>query len=62
MKPLLVKKPNPIHSKCVCGLKYVLTLSNRLYACSGCGVRTLYVPNTSKGYYAVEAIKAESDS
>jgi DNA-directed RNA polymerase subunit RPC12/RpoP len=53
MKPTIVKKPNPITKTCICGRSYTLTMSNRLYECQ-CGLRTLYIPHTSKGYYGVD--------
>jgi DNA-directed RNA polymerase subunit RPC12/RpoP len=59
MKPTIVKKPNPINKTCQCGRPYTLTMSNRLYACV-CGLRTLYIPHTAKGYYGVDGSDGQS--
>ncbi len=52
MKQVIVRNPNPIRRKCQCGREYELTMWNREYRCS-CGLHTLYVPHTAKGYYAI---------
>ncbi len=51
-KPIIIKNPNEIVKKCRCGKEYTLSLTKREHRCS-CGLVTLYVPHTPRGYFAI---------